>query len=134
MLRVYLGYDHRHVRGPAVGAVVGDDGALGLGILLLKREDLLFLHIDGGEDKIDVFYHVRDVRGVLDDELLRALRHGVVKSPLGAHGLLIGFARAAGARRDGGQLEPRVVGYQRNVTLTDHAGASNDSDLQFLHA
>ena len=134
MLGVYLGDDHRNVRGPAVGAVVGDDGALGLGVLLLEGEDLFLLHIDGGEDKIDVLHHVRNVRGILDDDGLRALGHRLIERPLSANGLLIGLARAARARRDSSQLEPRVIGDQRDVALTHHAGASYDSDLQFLHA
>ena len=52
VVRVDLRHHHGHVLRPAVGAVVGDHGALQLGVALLQLPDLLLLHIYGAKYKI----------------------------------------------------------------------------------
>ena len=134
MLRVYLRDYHRHVRRPAVGAVVGDDGDLVPGVFLLQRADLLGLHVDGGKDKVDVGGHALNVRGVAQHKLLRALGHRLVEGPAAAGCLLVGPAGAAGACRHDGELEPGVPGYQSDEPLSHHACGADDACLEFIHS
>ena len=89
---VDLGYDHRHVRGKAVRAVVGHDRALGLGVGLLQCLDLILLHVDGAKDEIDLGGDLLHIGGVQHDHLFNALGHGGLHQPAAADGLLIGFA------------------------------------------
>ena len=66
--------------GKAVCAVVGDNGALGLGVGLLQCLDLLLLHVDGAENEIDFGCDLLNIGGIQHDHLLDALGHGVVMS------------------------------------------------------
>ena len=133
VLGVYLGDDHRHVRSPAVGAVVGDDRRLAPGVLLLERQYLLLLHVHGGEDEVHLAGDGSHVRGVLDDDTLCALGHRDVQRPTLGDGLLVGLARAALTRGDDLQLEPGVVRYKGYKALTHHTGAANDAYFKFFH-
>ena len=131
---VDLGHYHGHIVGPAVGGVVGDDGALQLGVLLLQSPDLLLLHIHGAEAEVHQLRHLLGVGlGVQNDDLLGLLGHGDIQSPAALHGLLVGLSGAAGAGGDGGELEPGVIFHQGDEALTDHAGASDDADFVLFH-
>ena len=122
---VDLGYHHGHVRGKAVGGVVGHDRALGLGIGLLQCLDLILLHVDGAKDKIHLGGDLLHI-GVASSTtiFLALLGHGGVHDPAAADGLLIGFASAACAGRKGNQMKPGVIFQQRNKALADHTGCS----------
>ena len=65
MLRIDLRNDHRHVRRPTVRTVVGHDGYLGTGILLLQCADFVLLHIDGAEHEGAQLAHGLCVVGIM---------------------------------------------------------------------
>ena len=130
---VDLGYDHRHVRGKAVRAVVGHDRALGLGIGLLQCLDLVLLHVDGAKDKIDLGGDLLHIGGVQHDHLFNALGHGGLHQPAAADGLLIGFASAACAGRKGNQIKPGMIFQQRNKALADHTGCTDNTNIVLFH-
>ena len=130
---VDLGYDHRHVRGKAVRAVVGHDRALGLGVGLLQCLDLVLLHVDGAKDEIDLGGDLLHIGGVQHDHLFNALGHGGLHQPAAADGLLIGFASAACAGRKGNQIKPGVIFQQRNKALADHTGCTDNTNIVLFH-
>ena len=133
MVGVDLRHDHRHIRGKAVCAVVGDNGALGLGVGLLQCLDLLLLHVDGAENEIDFGCDLLNIGGIQHDHLLDALGHGGRHEPAAADGLLVGFACAACAGCKGNQIEPRVIFQQRDKALTDHTGCTDDTNIVLFH-
>ena len=131
---VDLRHHHGHVVGPAVGGVVGDDGALQLGVLFLQGADLFLLHIHGAEAEVHQLRHLLGVGlGVQHHDLLGLLGHGDVQRPAALHGLLVGLAGAAGAGGDGGELEPGVIFHQGDEALAHHARASDDADFVLFH-
>ena len=109
VLRVQFRDHHRHVRRPAVGAVVGDNGRFRLRISLLDRPDLLFSHIDGAEYKIDLGRHLLHGVYILYHDRFHTLRHRRIQLPAAARRLLIRLSHAAGAGRDHGYLVPRMI-------------------------
>ena len=133
MVGVDLRHDHRHIGSKAVCAVVGDNGALGLGVGLLQCLDLLLLHVDGAENEIDFGCDLLNIGGIQHDHLLDALGHGGRHEPAAADGLLVGFACAACAGCKGNQIEPRVIFQQRDKALTDHTGCTDDTNIVLFH-
>ena len=74
---VDLGYDHRHVRGKTVRAVVGHDRALGLGVGLLQLALISsFFMLTAQKIKIDLGGDLLHIGGVQHDHLFNALGHG----------------------------------------------------------
>ena len=111
---VYFRDDHGHVGRRAVRGVVGHDGHFEFSIPLLERADVLLLHIDGAEHKIDHARNAFGVRlGVEHRHILCISGDGDAHRPFFAHRLAVGLSRRAGARRkcDGG--EHRVLVEQR---------------------
>ena len=132
VLRVDLRHDHRHIRRPTVGAVVGHDRGLGLRIFLFDGADLVLRHVHRGEHEVDVLDHVLDVGHVLDHHVLDELGHRGFHLPAAADGLLVGLAGAVRGRGKGDQFEPRMVFEQRDETLTDHASSSENADFDLF--
>ena len=133
MLRVDLRHDHRHIRGHAVGGVVGHHGTLRFGVGLLQRLDLVLFHVDRTEHKIYLRGNLLHVGGIQHDHLFDGLRHGTAHHPVAAHGLLVGFTGAAGTGRQRCHMEPRVIFQQRNKPLTDHTGGSHHTNFELFH-
>ena len=131
---VDLRNDHRNVRCPAVGGVVGDDGALELRVFFLQRLDFVFFHIDRAEDKVD---HRRDLLRVRlrihDNEIALGFRNILLHEPLARDGVLVGLARAMGACCKNDRLKPRMLRCQQHEPLPDHARCANDTDFILLH-
>ena len=133
VVSIDLRHDHRHIRGETVGAVVGHDRALGLGVGFFQRLDLVLLHVDGAEHEIDLggdFFHVG---GVQHDHLFNALGHGSLHQPAAADGFLIGFPCAACTGREGNQIKPGVVFQQRDKALADHTGCTDNTNIVLFH-
>ena len=133
VLPVELGDDHRHVGGAAMGAVVGDDGAFRFGIRFLKRADLRLGHIDRAEDEIHLRGDRLHVGGIQHGHRLHRLGHGGVHRPATRDRLLIGLARGAGARGERGDGKPRMILKQGHKPLTDHTGATDDTNTILFH-
>ena len=132
VLRVDLRHHHRHVRGPAVGAVVGDHRGLGLGITLFNGANLVLRHVYRREHEINARGHGLGIVAIDDHHVLDIFGHRGFHLPTVADSLGI---RLAGAVRGSGKrdhLEPRVILKQRDKTLTDHTGGTKDADLQFF--
>ena len=135
VLRVDLRHHHGDVLRPAVGGVVGDDGALQLGVALLQGPDLVFRHIHGAEAEIHQRGDLFRVRhGVHHHEIPGAGGDGGGHDPALLRRLAIGLPGAAGAGGDDGEAEPGVVLHQRDEALTHHARAADDADLVLFHA
>ena len=132
MLGVDLRYDHRHVRRPTVGAVVGHDRGLGLRVFLFDRADLVLRHVHRGEHEIDVLDHILDVGHVLDDHVLDEFRHRGFHLPATADGFFVGLAGTVRGRGKGDHFEPRMVLEQRDEALSDHARSSENADLNLF--
>ena len=131
---VDLRHHHRHIRGAAVCAVVGDDRALCLGVSLFQRLDLGLGHIDRAEDEVHLRGDLFHLGGVQHDHLLDAFGHRSGHSPAGADGFLIGLSGAAAGSGQRGQLEPRMIFQQRDKALTDHASRTDDTNfILFFH-
>ena len=132
MLRVDFWHDHRHVRSPAVGAVVRYDRRFGFRVFLFDGADLGLRHVHCGEHEIDVLDHVFHVSHVLDDHVLHEFRHRRFHLPATADGLFVGLAGAVRGRGKGDQFEPRMVFEQRDEALSDHARSSENADLNLF--
>ena len=131
---VDLRHDHRDVRGEAVGAVVGDDGAFCLSVSLLQSLDLGLGHIDGAEDEVHLRGDLLHLGGIQHDHLLDALRHRSGHSPAGADGFLIGLPGAPAGSCQSRQLEPGVIFEQSNETLAHHTGRTDNAHfILFIH-
>ena len=132
MVRVDFRNNHRHIRSPAVSAVVGDNRCLCLRIFLLNGADLVLAHIDSGKYKVNICRDVLDICDILDNHLFYTLRHRCVHLPLIADSLFVclsGTARGRGERFD---LKPRMICEQRDEALSDHSGCTQDTDFQFI--
>ena len=131
---VELRHHHGHVLGPAVGGVVGDHRALGLGVPLLQGANFVLFHVHRAEDEV---YHDGDPvhigLGVQHHQGPGLLRDGGLHGPAAGHGLFIGLAGRAGAGGQGGELEPGVVLHQGDKPLAHHAGGADDTYLIFFH-
>ena len=131
---VDLRHHHRDIRGAAVGAVVGDDRALCLGISLLKCLDLSLGHIDGTEDEVHLRSDLFHLGSVQHDHLLHAFGHRCGHGPAGTDSLLIGLACTAAGCGQGGQFEPGVILQQCDEALTDHASRTDNANfILFFH-
>ena len=132
MLRIDFRHHHRHVRRPAVRAVVGDDRRFGFGVFLFDGANLVLRHVHRAKQKIDAGGHIGHIGHVLNNHALDELGHRRLHFPAAADGLLVGLAGAVRGSGEGGQLEPRVVFQQRDETLADHAGGAENADFQFF--
>ena len=132
MLRVDLRHDHRHIRRPTVGAVVGDDRGLGLRVLLFDCANLVLRHVHRGEDEIDAIGHAGHIGDVMHRHALDVLGHRRFHLPAGADGLFIGLSRTVRGRGEFDHLKPRVVLQQRHKTLADHTCGAKNADLQLF--
>ena len=131
---VDLRHHHRDIRGAAVGAVVGDDRALCLGISLLKCLDLGLGHIDGAEDEVHLRSDLFHLGSVQHDHLLHAFGHRGGHGPAGTDSFLIGLACTAAGCGQGGQFEPGVILQQCDEALTDHASRTDNANfILFFH-
>ena len=134
MLGVHLGHHHGNVLGPAVGGVVGDNGALGLGVGLLQGLGGLFVHVYRAEHEVHKGGDLLHVGlGVHDYDVFGLLGDGHIHGPALAGGLFIGLAGGAAGGRDHGQLEPGVVSQEGDEALTHHAGAADHAYFIFFH-
>ena len=109
MLRIDLWNHHGYVRGPAVGAVVGNHRGFRLRVLLLNFPDLLLGHIHSGKYKVNRRGHMLHIIHIHNHHIFNFFRHGRFHLPASAHRLLIGFPRASGAGCQGGYLKPGMI-------------------------
>ena len=134
MVGVDLRHHHRDIRSAAVGAVVGDDRALCLGISLLKCFDLGLGHIDGAEDEVHLRSDLFHLGSVQHHQLLDAFGHRGGHGPAGTDSLLISLACTAAGCGQGGQFEPGVILQQCDEALTDHASRTDNANfILFFH-
>ena len=134
MLGVQLGYYHRHIGGVAVGAVVGDNGALRLGICLLESLYLILLHINGAENEVDCRRHFVDILcGIHYNDVSHVCGDGRSHAPFCADCFFICLAGRAGACGKGDYLKPRVILKQGGEALTDHSRCSDYADSVLFH-
>ena len=128
VIRVDLRNDHRDVRRAAVCAVVAHHRAFRLGVSFLQRLDLIFLHVDGAEDKIAQGRDLLHILGRVKDRHIRhGGRHGGGHQPMIAHSLTVGFARGTSAGGQGRHFKPGMVFQQGSEALADHAGRADDA-------
>ena len=134
VLGVDLRHDHRHIRRPAVGGIVGDNGALQPCIALLQFTDLVLPHVHSAENKIDHRGKPLCVGDCVENgHIRRHGRDGLRHVPLRGNGIAIWLARAVCAGGERRQLEPRVAGHEKKKALTDHAGRADDPDFVLFH-
>ena len=132
MLRVDLRHYHRHVRRPAVRAVVGYDRSLCLRICFLDRFDLVLAHIYCAEYKINRRCNVLYVVYIEHDQFLYCLRHRSIHFPAVSHCLLVCLACGARACSHCHYLKPRMVLKQRDKSLSHHPCCAKNTYFQFL--
>ena len=133
VLCVDLGHDHGHIRGKAVGAVVGNNGALSLRIGFFQSADLVFFHIYCAEDKIDLGCHFFYFGGIHYDHFLYGFGHGRFHSPLAANGFLVGLSGRAGRSGNHFQIKPGMVFHQSYKTLANHTGSTYNTNFVLFH-
>ena len=105
------------------------------GVGLLKSLDLLFLHINGGEDEVNHRGDLLHVSfSVHDHHVFGLLGDGGIHGPTPTHGLFIGLASGAGTGRNDRQFEPGVILHQSHKALANHASAADHANLVFFHA
>ena len=127
MLRINLRNYHRHIRRPAVRAVVGNNRRLRLRILFLDLPDLLFRHIHRGKDEIYLSRHFRYFIDILDNDIPDRFRHRCGHLPSAAHSLLICFACRPGAGRDRRHLKPGMIFQQGDKPLSNHTCSAQNT-------
>ena len=133
VLGVDLRHNHGHIGSKAVCAVVGYHRALGLGVSLFQSANLVLLHVDGAEHKVNLRGDLFHMGSVQHHQLLGGLRHGGAHHPMAAHRILIGFTCRAGRSGHRGQMEPGVVLQQGNKPLADHAGRAHNAYTILFH-
>ena len=131
---VELRHHHGHVVGPAVGGVVGHHRALGLGVPLLQRADLVLFHVHGAEYEVHRLRDLLHIRlSVHDNQLFGLLGDGGLHGPAVGYRLLVGLAGGARAGGQDGEPEPGVVFHQGDETLAHHAGGADDAHFILFH-
>ena len=119
---------------PAVGGVVGDHGALQLGILILQSADGVLIHIHGAEYKVHDFGNLFCVRlGVHDGDILGPLGDGRIHAPLLAHSLGIFLPGGTGRGGQHHGLKPGMTIHKGDKTLPHHAGGADDANFILFH-
>ena len=127
MIRINLRHDHRHIRRPAVRAVVGYDRRLCFRVLFLDGFDLILAHVNRAENKVNSGCHMLHVIYIENHQILHSLRHRRVHFPASAYCLFISLACGTGACRHRHHLKPRVVLQQRDKSLTYHTCCSQNT-------
>ena len=125
---------HGHVGRMAVGAVVADDGHLGLGIAFLEGADLFLFHIHGAEHKIDLpgyAFHVGGVQHRQPADGRGNRRAG--KGPAARHRLGVRLSGTAAGSHHARDLEPGMLLQKQREPLPNHARCADDADPIFLH-
>ena len=133
VLRVQLRNNHRHIRRAAMRAVVGNHGALGFGIRLFQRADLVFFHIHRAEHEVHFGSDLVHFGRVQHNHICQLLGQGSLHCPATLDRLFISFAgrtRAGSQRR---HMEPRVVRQQGGKALSNHAGGADDAYIKRFH-
>ena len=134
MFGVYLGDYHGDIGSPAVGAVVGDNGAFELCVCFLKFLYLFLVHVDGAEYEVHFFGDLLHIlNGVLYDDALELFGHGGLNGPSLACGFFIGLACATCTCCNDNEIEPGVTIHKGDKTLSDHTGAANNAYFIFFH-
>ena len=135
VLGVDLRHHHGHIICPAVGGVVGDDGALQLGVLFLQCPDLLFFHIHCTKAEIHHTCQLfRISLRVQHHQGLCLLGHGHIQGPAAFHGLGVGLSGAAGTGCQRSEAEPGVMFHQCNKPLSHHAGTADYAHFILFHS
>ena len=93
MPRVDFRDDHRNVRGPAMGRIVGNDGRAGFCVRFFQRLNFILFHIDRAKNEIDLIGHFIHFRSVLHDDIFDGFRNRCRHFPPALHGFLIRFPR-----------------------------------------
>ena len=109
VLGVQFRHNHRNVGRPAMCAVVGYNGRLGLGIRLLDGADLVLLKVYSGKYKVTRCGNLLHLACVVDDQILDRLGHRGRHFPTITHGVLVALAGASGRSGNGHDLKPGVV-------------------------
>ena len=127
MLRIDLRDDHRDIRCPAVCAVIGDDGSLGLRVFLLNSPDLILGHVDSAETEIHFRCYCLDIFDVFDNNALYCFGTGSLQLPPAVDAFTVCLTGAAGTGRYRCHFKPGMIVQQGNKPLSDHTGAAEDS-------
>ena len=127
-------HHHGHICCPAVGAVVGYYRYLQPGIALFQGADVLFLHVHGTEDKVDLGGQSLCIGlGVQHHQIPGGRWNRPFHSPAACYGIFVALSGAGGAGSHGNQLKPGMVFQQCNKTLADHARTSDNSYAILFH-
>ena len=124
---VDLRHNHRHIRRPAVRAVVGYNRRLCLRVLFLDGFDLILAHVNCAENEVNGGCHMLHIIYIENNKVLHSLRHRRVHFPASAYCLFISLTCGTGACRHRNHLKPRVVLQQRDKSLTYHTCCSQNT-------
>ena len=135
MFGVDFGNDHGHVRGEAVGGIVGHDGDLPLCVFLFETGGRPLVHIDGAKDEIHPLCDLADVLfRVVNDHVRKRGGDGLAfKRPFALYRLRICLSRRTPGRRQRGHAEEGVGGEEEQKALSDHAGRADDAHVILFH-
>ena len=100
---------HRHIRGPAMCTVIGNNRCLSLCISLLDCFDLILGHIHCTEYKINAcsyFFYFIDIH---NNDLLYRFRHRSIHLPASSDSFLISLSCGTCTGCNGHYLKPRVI-------------------------
>ena len=117
-----------------MSAVVGNNGTLRLCVSFLKSLDLVLLHIDCAENKVNERSDFLNIcRSVVDDEISHICGHRSIHAPTAANCLFVCLTRRTGTCSNKNDLKPRVIFEQGRKSLSDHTGSSYDTYLVLFH-
>ena len=132
VLGVDLRDDHGNIRGPAVGAVVGNDRRLCFGILFFNGTDRVLGHVNRAEAEIHLGGDRFDILDILYNDLPDGFGDGCIHLPSSLDTFFVGLACASRAGRDRSDLEPGVILQKGDESLADHSGSAKDTCAKFL--
>ena len=112
---------------------VGNNGGFCLGISLLQRLDLVLLHVDRAEYEGATATDLLNVCGIEDNHLTECLGNGGAHLPTVSDRLLIGHACGARGCCEHRNLKIGVAVQERQKTLTDHTGRTDNTDFHLFH-
>ena len=120
MLRIDLRNDHRYIRCPSMGTVVGNNRCLTFRIGFLNLLDLILGHINCTEYEIYILAHFFNFQYVSHNKLLHSLRHWCIHLPSVTNGIFIGLTCGTRTCSHSCYFKPWMILQQTDKTLSDH--------------
>ena len=128
VIRIDFRNHHRNIRSPSMSRVVRYYRSLKLCDLFFKSTDLVLLHINSTEDKINLLTDFFNIISTLNDHILHVRRHLTVDLPSSLYRLGIRFTGRTRRSNHRYTLKPRMIIQQRDKSLSYITCCANNAN------